>query len=123
MATKAVSAVNLSPTSQPIPEDSLPSRFPSSSSICSHIILGVVRWLPLLVVLLGHNKYEAYLKSLIATGFTLPKKNILLSVGSFKEKRLLSSVLRDSTSSATKLFATAGTSDFIQEHGITRQVP
>lgn len=38
------------------------------------------------VACFGRDKYEAYLKALISTGFVLPKKNILLSIGSFKEK-------------------------------------
>jgi len=39
------------------------------------------------VACFGKDKYEAYLKALLATAFTLPKKNILLSIGSFKEKQ------------------------------------
>jgi len=38
------------------------------------------------VACFGKDKYEAYLKALLATAFSLPKKNILLSIGSFKEK-------------------------------------
>jgi carbamoyl-phosphate synthase/aspartate carbamoyltransferase len=38
------------------------------------------------VACFGKDKYEAYLKALLATAFTIPKKNILLSIGSFKEK-------------------------------------
>lgn len=36
------------------------------------------------VACFGENKYEAYLKALMSTGFKLPKKNILLTVGSYK---------------------------------------
>lgn len=32
----------------------------------------------------GDNRYEAYLKAMMSTGFTIPKKSILLSIGSFK---------------------------------------
>lgn len=32
----------------------------------------------------GENRYEAYLKGMLSTGFRIPKKNILISVGSFK---------------------------------------
>jgi len=38
------------------------------------------------VACFGKDKYEAYIKALQATAFSLPKKNILLSFGSFKEK-------------------------------------
>lgn len=36
------------------------------------------------VACFGENRYEAYLKSLMSTGFRIPKKAILLSVGTFK---------------------------------------
>uniref|UniRef100_A0A8H7TLC5 ATP-grasp domain-containing protein n=1 Tax=Bionectria ochroleuca TaxID=29856 RepID=A0A8H7TLC5_BIOOC len=35
----------------------------------------------------GVDKYEAYLKALLSTGFKIPKANILLSIGSYKDKR------------------------------------
>lgn len=38
------------------------------------------------VACFGKDKYEAYLKALLSTGMTMPKKNVLLSIGSFKEK-------------------------------------
>ncbi|KAI9298426.1 putative bifunctional pyrimidine biosynthesis protein [Neoconidiobolus thromboides FSU 785] len=70
------------------------------------------------VACFGNDKYEAYLKALKATGFTLPKKNILLSIGSYKEKvELLPSVAK-LHKLGFKIFATAGTADFIQEHGL-----
>ncbi|KAJ1566454.1 hypothetical protein HK405_009751, partial [Cladochytrium tenue] len=70
------------------------------------------------VACFGKNKYEAYIKGLIATGFTIPKKNILLSIGSFKEKmEFLPSVMK-LHQLGYNLFATAGTADFIQEHEI-----
>lgn len=41
------------------------------------------------VACFGENRYEAYLKSLMSTGFRIPKKAILLSVGTFKVQCLL----------------------------------
>ncbi len=35
---------------------------------------------------LGHDLYDAFLKSLLSTGFNLPKKNILLSLGGMQNK-------------------------------------
>lgn len=32
----------------------------------------------------GDNRYEAYLKAMISTGFQIPKKAILISVGTYK---------------------------------------
>ena len=36
------------------------------------------------VACFGENRYEAYLKGLLSTGFKIPKECILLSIGSFK---------------------------------------
>ena len=36
------------------------------------------------VACFGEDRYEAYLKAQMATGFKIPEKNILLSIGSFK---------------------------------------
>ncbi|WRT68279.1 carbamoyl-phosphate synthase, large subunit [Kwoniella shivajii] len=70
------------------------------------------------VACFGKDKYEAYLKALISTGILPPKKNILLSVGSFKEKMEMLPVVHKLHRQGYNLFATAGTSDFFQEHGI-----
>ncbi|KAL4806791.1 hypothetical protein BDV18DRAFT_159960 [Aspergillus unguis] len=66
----------------------------------------------------GRDKYEAYLKALLSTGFRLPKRNILLSIGSYKDKmEMLPSIskLRDV---GFELFATSGTADFLKENGV-----
>lgn len=73
------------------------------------------------VACFGRDKYEAYIKALISTGFRLPNKNILLSIGSFKEKmEILPSVLK-LHQMGYNLFATAGTADFLKEHGMPVQ--
>jgi carbamoyl-phosphate synthase/aspartate carbamoyltransferase len=69
----------------------------------------------------GIDKYEAYIKALIATGFKLPNRNILLSIGSYKDKKeMLPSVVK-LQKLGFKLFATAGTADFLQEHDVPVQ--
>ncbi|KAF9298195.1 hypothetical protein BGZ74_009492 [Mortierella antarctica] len=70
------------------------------------------------VACFGKDKYEAYIKALISTGFTLPKKNILLSIGSFKEKQEMLPAVKRLRSLGYSLFATAGTADFMSEHGV-----
>ncbi|PRT56514.1 Protein URA2 [Wickerhamiella sorbophila] len=70
------------------------------------------------VATFGRNKYEAYLKSLIATGIKPPKKNILLSIGSYKEKLELLPTVRRLYENGFNLYATAGTTDFLKEHGV-----
>lgn len=73
------------------------------------------------VACFGRDKYEAYMKALISTGFRIPKKNILLSIGSFKEKMEMLLSIKKLHQMGFKLFATAGTADFIQEHGVPVQ--
>ncbi|KAE9371926.1 carbamoyl-phosphate synth [Stipitochalara longipes BDJ] len=73
------------------------------------------------VACFGIDKYEAYIKALISTGFKLPNRNILLSIGSYKDKKeMLPSVLKLQRM-GYKLFATAGTADFLQEHDVPVQ--
>lgn len=73
------------------------------------------------VACFGVDKYEAYLKALLSTGFKIPKANILLSVGSYKDKKDLLPSIQKLQRIGYKLFATAGTADFLQEHGVQVQ--
>ncbi|ORZ05810.1 hypothetical protein BCR42DRAFT_456687 [Absidia repens] len=70
------------------------------------------------VACFGKDKYSAYLKALLATGFSLPKKNILLSIGSYKEKQEMLPSVKKLHQLGYTIFATTGTADFIQEHNI-----
>ena len=36
------------------------------------------------VACFGENRHEAYLKAMLSTGFCMPRKGILLSIGTFK---------------------------------------
>lgn len=36
------------------------------------------------VACFGEDRYEAYIKAMLSTGFRIPKKNILISIGSYK---------------------------------------
>ncbi|KXN69597.1 hypothetical protein CONCODRAFT_71388 [Conidiobolus coronatus NRRL 28638] len=51
--------------------------------------------------------------ALISTGFSTPKKNILLSLGSYKDKIEFSPSIKKLAEIGYNLFATAGTADFI----------
>ena len=73
------------------------------------------------VACFGRTKYEAYIKGLISTGFRLPKKNILLSIGSYKDKIELLPSVEQLHKLGYKIYATAGTADFMEEHGIPVQ--
>lgn len=70
------------------------------------------------VACFGRDKYEAYIKALISTGFRLPNNNILLSIGSFKDKLEMFPSIQKLHQMGYNLFATAGTADYLQEHGI-----
>ena len=36
------------------------------------------------VACFGEDRYEAYIKAMLSTGFRIPEKNILISIGSYK---------------------------------------
>jgi carbamoyl-phosphate synthase / aspartate carbamoyltransferase len=74
------------------------------------------------VACFGKDKYEAYLKALISTGIVLPKKNILLSIGSFKEKLEMLPSAQKLVAAGFVLFGTSGTADFFNEHNIACKV-
>ncbi|KAK4155799.1 protein pyrABCN [Chaetomidium leptoderma] len=69
----------------------------------------------------GSDKYEAYLKALLSTGFKIPKNNILLSIGSYKDKEEILPSVKKLQEMGYKLFATAGTADFLGNHGVQVQ--
>ncbi|SMY27811.1 unnamed protein product [Zymoseptoria tritici ST99CH_1A5] len=73
------------------------------------------------VACFGRTKYEAYMKGLISTGFKMPKKNVLLSIGSYKDKVEMLPSVETLYRLGFKLFATAGTADFLEEHNISVQ--
>jgi carbamoyl-phosphate synthase/aspartate carbamoyltransferase len=73
------------------------------------------------VACFGVDKNEAYLKALMSTGFKIPKANVLLSIGSYKDKKEMLPSVEKLQKIGYKLFATAGTADFLQEHGIPVQ--
>ncbi|KAJ5557320.1 Carbamoyl-phosphate synthase large subunit [Penicillium frequentans] len=66
----------------------------------------------------GRDKYEAYLKALLSTGFKLPKRNILFSIGSYKEKLEMLPSIKKLHDLKYNLFATSGTADFLKENGV-----
>lgn len=93
-------------------------QFSFSRLIGADPILGVEMASTGEVACFGRDKYEAYIKALIATGFKLPKKNILLSIGSFKDKAEMLPSISKLHRLGYNLFATAGTTDYLQQHDI-----
>ncbi|KAI4500859.1 hypothetical protein M0802_004070 [Mischocyttarus mexicanus] len=70
------------------------------------------------VACFGENRYEAYLKGMMSTGFHIPQKGILLSIGSFKHKMELLPAISSLHKMGYKLYASMGTADFYTEHGV-----
>ncbi|KAJ4301811.1 Carbamoyl-phosphate synthase [Kalmusia sp. IMI 367209] len=122
MATKAMAGLPL--TEYPpvkIPADYVGVKVPQfsfSRLSGADPVLGVEMASTGEVACFGRTKYEAYIKGLIATGFKLPNKNVLLSIGSFKDKLEMLPSIESLHKMGYNLFATAGTADYIQEHGI-----
>lgn len=126
MATKAIMGVPLKaypPTE--IPQDYVGVKVPQfsfSRLSGADPILGVEMASTGEVACFGRDKYEAYIKALISTGFKLPKSNILLSLGALKEKMELLPSIMKLYKLGYNLFATTGTADYLQEHGIPVKV-
>ncbi|MBN1155523.1 carbamoyl-phosphate synthase (glutamine-hydrolyzing) large subunit [candidate division KSB1 bacterium] len=70
------------------------------------------------VACLGDNFNEAFLKSLMAVGFRLPEKSILLSTGPIESKVELLDSIRKLKEMKFDLYATAGTARFLADHGV-----
>ena len=67
---------------------------------------------------LGDDFNEALLNALIATGYQIPKKGILLSSGATKSKVDLLDASQMLSQKGYHIYATAGTATFLNSHGI-----
>ncbi|MBM3956606.1 MAG: carbamoyl-phosphate synthase (glutamine-hydrolyzing) large subunit [Gemmatimonadetes bacterium] len=67
---------------------------------------------------LGRDVQEAYLKALLAVGFALPRKNILVSIGGEAPKHRFLDAARTLGAMGFILFATENTSAFLTKHGV-----
>ncbi|MDP2304091.1 MAG: carbamoyl-phosphate synthase (glutamine-hydrolyzing) large subunit [Ignavibacteria bacterium] len=74
------------------------------------------------VACLGDDFNEAFLKSLISTGFKIPKKAVLLSTGTMKEKAEFLEEVRSLKRMGLKFFGTKGTADFYMKNGIDVEI-
>ncbi len=71
---------------------------------------------------LGEDLYEALLKAMMSVGFRLPKKNILLSIGTIEDKADFISAAKKLSNLDFSLYATEGTSAFLRENGIRNTI-
>jgi len=126
MATKVMLGIKVEPYPElNLPEDYVGVKVPQfsfSRLSGADPVLGVEMASTGEVACFGKNKYEAYLKALLSTGIVLPKKNILLSIGSFKEKLEMLPSVEKLHRAGYNLLGTAGTADFFTEHNIPCKV-
>ncbi|MBQ5996231.1 MAG: carbamoyl phosphate synthase large subunit, partial [Bacteroidales bacterium] len=71
---------------------------------------------------IGDDFDEALLSALIATGFKLPQKGIMISSGAVKSKVELLDSAKLLQDKGYKIYATAGTSQFLAENGVASTV-
>ncbi|MEQ8822066.1 MAG: carbamoyl-phosphate synthase (glutamine-hydrolyzing) large subunit [Sumerlaeia bacterium] len=70
------------------------------------------------VACLGKDFYEAFLKALISVGYKMPVKRVLLSTGPKETKAEMLEALRMMADQGIEFYATWGTADFLEEHGL-----
>ncbi|KJA15215.1 hypothetical protein HYPSUDRAFT_48599 [Hypholoma sublateritium FD-334 SS-4] len=122
LATKVMLGIPV----EPYPELGLPAnyvgvkvpQFSFSRLSGADPVLGVEMASTGEVACFGADKYEAYLKALISTGIVPPKKNILFSVGSYREKLEILPSVQKLSAAGYNIFATSGTADFLTEHNV-----
>lgn len=71
---------------------------------------------------IGEDFYEAILKSMLSVGYKIPQKAILLSTGPARSKVELLNSARALREKGYKLYATRGTSEFLENAGIEAEV-
>lgn len=67
---------------------------------------------------LGDDPRYAILESMLSVGYRIPQKNILLSTGTTKQKAGMLDAARMLSSKGYNLYATGGTSRFLEENGV-----
>merc|ERR1712007_363869 len=64
----------------------------------------------------GVNQYEAFLKGMIAGGFKLPSKNVLISIGPAQSKLEFLPCVHTLVQMGFQIYATKGTLEFLKSH-------
>ena len=67
---------------------------------------------------LGDDFNEALLNSMIAVGYNIPKKNVMISSGSAKSKVDMLEACGELDKKGYTIYATAGTAEFLKENGV-----
>ncbi len=67
---------------------------------------------------IGDDYYETLLKSMLSVGYTIPKKNILLSTGTARDKVELLNSAKMLVEKGYNLFATKGSAEYLRTNGV-----
>jgi carbamoyl-phosphate synthase large subunit len=70
------------------------------------------------VACFGDNLHAGFLKAMISVGFTMPEKNILLTIGRIQDKADFLKSAKKLRKMNFNIYATEGTSKFLNENGI-----
>lgn len=70
------------------------------------------------VACFGDDLYEAFLKAMISTGFEIPNKNILISIGKTEDKADFLAAARKLVQNGFNLYATRGTAEFFSANEV-----
>jgi len=93
-------------------------QFSFNKLIGTDITLGVEMVSTGEVACFGKNHYDAYLKALSSVGINIPKKAILLSIGSFKFKKEFVESVKLLNDMGYTLYGTTGTAEYYKELNI-----
>ena len=94
------------------------SQFPFNRLQKADPVLGVDMASTGEVGCLGDNTSTALLKSMLSVGYRIPKKTVLLSTGSAKQKAEMLDAARMLVENGYELYATGGTSKYLSDNGI-----
>ena len=74
------------------------------------------------VACFGQNRHEAYLKAMLSTGFKIPRRTILLSIGTFKGKQEFLGSVQMLHELGYEIYGSSGTADFYMEYKLPVKV-
>jgi len=74
------------------------------------------------VACFGDDSLEAFLKSLLAVGYTIPKKGVLMSTGAIEDKTKLLPAARTFAKLGLKIYATRGTAEFLARSEVEAEI-
>ena len=71
---------------------------------------------------IGDDFSEAILKAMLSVGYTIPKKNVLLSTGDMRSKVDMLSAAKALQANGYNIYATRGSAEFLEQNGVKATV-